>query len=276
MGKRRTQEAAVAHRSSGAASTLRLEGLTKQFARAGQEPLLAIQDIALQVGSNEFVALLGPSGCGKSTIFNVIAGLIPPTAGRVLIDNDDITGETGHVGYMFQKDLLLRWRTVLRNMTLGAEVQGVDRSAAESEALQLLDRLGLQGRERSYPAQLSGGMRQRVAFGRTLMCHKNLLLLDEPLGALDAQTREYMQEWLQQIWSEFQKTVLLVTHDLDEAIFLADRIYVLAAHPGRVEREITVALPRPRNMETRLSPEYGRLRAELYELIREEEGEDAR
>jgi ABC-type nitrate/sulfonate/bicarbonate transport system ATPase subunit len=276
MGRRRAQEADVAHRSSGAASTLRLEGLTKQFARAGQEPLLAIQDIDLQVGSNEFVALLGPSGCGKSTIFNVIAGLIPPTTGRVLIDNDDITGETGHVGYMFQKDLLLRWRTVLRNMTLGAEVQGVDRSAAESEALQLLDRLGLQGRERSYPAQLSGGMRQRVAFGRTLMCHKNLLLLDEPLGALDAQTREYMQEWLQQIWSEFQKTVLLVTHDLDEAIFLADRIYVLAAHPGRVEREITVELPRPRNMETRLSPEYGRLRAELYELIREEEGDDSR
>jgi ABC-type nitrate/sulfonate/bicarbonate transport system ATPase subunit len=276
MGRRRAQEADVAHRSSGAASTLRLEGLTKQFARAGQEPLLAIQDIDLQVGSNEFVALLGPSGCGKSTIFNVIAGLIPPTTGRVLIDNDDITGETGHVGYMFQKDLLLRWRTVLRNMTLGAEVQGVDRSAAESEALHLLDRLGLQGRERSYPAQLSGGMRQRVAFGRTLMCHKNLLLLDEPLGALDAQTREYMQEWLQQIWSEFQKTVLLVTHDLDEAIFLADRIYVLAAHPGRVEREITVELPRPRNMETRLSPEYGRLRAELYELIREEEGDDSR
>jgi ABC-type nitrate/sulfonate/bicarbonate transport system ATPase subunit len=276
MGKRRAHEADVAHRSSGAASTLRLEGLTKQFARAGQEPLLAIQDIDLQVGSNEFVALLGPSGCGKSTIFNVIAGLIPPTTGRVLIDNDDITGETGHVGYMFQKDLLLRWRTVLRNMTLGAEVQGVDRSAAESEALQLLDRLGLQGRERSYPAQLSGGMRQRVAFGRTLMCHKNLLLLDEPLGALDAQTREYMQEWLQQIWSEFQKTVLLVTHDLDEAIFLADRIYVLAAHPGRVEREITVELPRPRNMETRLSREYGRLRAELYELIREEEGDDSR
>jgi ABC-type nitrate/sulfonate/bicarbonate transport system ATPase subunit len=273
MGDAQAEPQAGAHGSPAGASSLRLEGLTKQFPRAGQKPLLAIQGIDLQVGANELVALLGPSGCGKSTIFNIIAGLLQPTSGRVLIDGQDITGETGHVGYMFQKDLLLRWRTVLRNMTLGAEVQGVDRSAAESEALQLLERLGLQGRERSYPSQLSGGMRQRVAFGRTLMCHKDLLLLDEPLGALDAQTREYMQEWLQQIWSGFQKTVLLVTHDLDEAIFLADRIYVLAAHPGRVKREIRVELPRPRNVETRLSPEYGRMRAELYELIREEEGE---
>jgi ABC-type nitrate/sulfonate/bicarbonate transport system ATPase subunit len=252
-------------------TTLQLDRLTKAYARQGKPPLEAIADLSLHVDTNEFVALLGPSGCGKSTVFNIIAGLLEPTSGRVLIDGADTTGQTGHVGYMFQKDLLLRWRTVLRNMTLGAEVQGMDRRTAEAEALELLGRLGLRGRENSYPVQLSGGMRQRVAFGRTLLCHKDVLLLDEPLGALDAQTREYMQEWLLEIWSQFRKTVLLITHDLDEAIFLADRVYVLTAQPGRLKREIEIPLPRPRSVETRLSTDYAEIRAELYELIREEE-----
>jgi ABC-type nitrate/sulfonate/bicarbonate transport system ATPase subunit len=217
------------------------------------------------------VTLLGPSGCGKSTCFHLIAGLLQPTAGRVFISGQDVTGTVGHVGYMFQKDLLLPWRTVLDNLILGAEVVGADRRVALQEARQLLSRLGLDGTERYYPAQLSGGMRQRVAFGRTLLFHKDLLLLDEPLGALDSQTREYMQEWLMEVWSEFRKTILLISHDLDEAIFLSDRIYVLSRSPGRIKAEIPVDLPRPRSAEIRLSPRYSEIRLQVYRLIREEE-----
>jgi ABC-type nitrate/sulfonate/bicarbonate transport system ATPase subunit len=225
----------------------------------------------LFVKRNEFVTLLGPSGCGKSTCFHIISGLLPPSSGKVFIDGKDVTGSVGHVGYMFQKDLMLPWRTVLNNMILGPEVLGMNQKEALQEARELLSHLGLQGTENYYPGQLSGGMRQRVAFGRTLMFKKNLLLLDEPLGALDSQTREYMQEWLLEVWGDFKETVLLISHDLDEAIFLSDRIYVLSKSPGRVKAEIQVDLPRPRNAETRLSPRYAEIRLQVYRLIREEE-----
>lgn len=252
---------------------LRVERLSKEFRSRDGQVVRAVHDLSFYVNEGEFVTLLGPSGCGKSTTFNIIAGLSEPTAGRVYLRGEDITGRTGFVGYMFQKDLLLPWRTVLGNMTLGAEAQGRDRREARRQALAIIGRLGLQGREHGYPSQLSGGMRQRVAFGRTLLYQKDLLLLDEPLGALDAQTREYMQEWLLEVWTEFRKTVLLISHDLDETIFLSDRIYVLTKQPGRVKAEITVNLPRPRTVETRLSPSYAETRLQVYRLIREEETE---
>ncbi len=252
---------------------LRVENLSKSFVTKDGQLVEALQDLNFHVDAGEFVTLLGPSGSGKSTSFNIIAGLMEPTAGHVYLKGEDVTGKTGHVGYMFQKDLLLPWRTVIGNMVLGAEAQGEDRRKAEQEAMEIIARLGLSGRERAYPSQLSGGMRQRVAFGRTLLFHKDLLLLDEPLGALDAQTREYMQEWLLDVWSQFEKTVLLVSHDLDEAIFLSDRIYVFTRQPGRIKAVIPIDLPRPRTADVRLSPSYARTRLEVYNMIREEETE---
>lgn len=256
-------------------AALRLENVSKVFTFKGQE-IEALRNLTCHVRTNEFVALLGPSACGKTTTFNIIAGLLEPTNGRVYIDGRDVTGETGHVGYMFQKDLLLPWRTVLGNVILGAEALSMDRRDTLREAREIVRRLGLAGFENHYPAQISGGMRQRVAFGRTLLLHKEVLLLDEPLGALDAQTREYMQEWLLDVWEQFRKTVFLVTHDLDEAIFLADRIYVMTCQPGRTKAEIAVDLPRPRQAKVRLSPTYSEIRHLLYELIRAEEAFDWR
>jgi ABC-type nitrate/sulfonate/bicarbonate transport system ATPase subunit len=252
-------------------NALQVENLTRSFILKSGQSLSAVKDLNFYVKPGEFVTLLGPSGCGKSTTFTMIAGLLPPSSGKVVINNHDVTGQTGHVGYMFQKDLLLPWRSVLDNMILGAEVMNQDRKAAREEARELLTRFGLEGTEHFFPGQLSGGMRQRVAFGRTLMFHKELMLLDEPLGALDSQTREYMQEWLLQVWEEFKKTVLLISHDLDEAIFLSDRIYVLSSQPGHVKAEIKVDLPRPRRAESRLSPRYAEIRMQVYKLIREEE-----
>ncbi|MFZ5808404.1 MAG: ABC transporter ATP-binding protein [Chloroflexota bacterium] len=250
---------------------LKTENLTKEYVSKSGTTITAIKNLNIYVKRGEFVTLLGPSGCGKTTTFNIIAGLLSPTRGSVYINNQNVTGKTGYVGYMFQKDLLLPWRTVIGNVLLGVDVLDYDRKKGEVEAVEIISKLGLAGREESYPAQLSGGMRQRVAFGRTLMFHKDLLLLDEPLGALDSQTREYMQEWLMQVWSEFNKTILLVSHDLNEAILLSDRIYVLTKQPGEIKAEIKIDLPRPRGAATRISPQFGEIHYKLNQLIREEE-----
>src|SRR5947207_9741551 len=192
----------------------------------------ALAPITLTIPQGRFVSLIGPSGCGKSTIFNIIAGLIEPSAGRVLIDGVDATGTIGRVGYMLQKDLLLPWRTVVDNTILGMEIQGVPLAQARARALPLLSRYGLAGFEHLYPSALSGGMRQRAALLRTLLFDTDLILLDEPFGALDAQTKLQMQEWLMQLWGDFGKTVLFVTHDVEEAIYLSDEVHVMATRPG--------------------------------------------
>jgi ABC-type nitrate/sulfonate/bicarbonate transport system ATPase subunit len=211
----------------------------------------ALAPITLSIPQGRFVSLIGPSGCGKSTIFNIIAGLLEPTGGRVLIDGIDATGTIGRVGYMLQKDLLLPWRTVLDNVILGMEIQGVPLSEARARALPLLQRYGLAGFEYLYPNSLSGGMRQRAALLRTVVQECEVLLLDEPFGALDALTRAEMQRWLESIWAQFRSTVLLVTHDVREAVYLADRIYVLSPRPGTVVAELAVPLPRPRSLTDR-------------------------
>ena len=192
----------------------------------------------LSIESGRFVSLVGPSGCGKSTLFNIIAGLLEPTEGRVLIDGEDATGTIGRVGYMLQKDLLLPWRTVLDNVILGMEIQGMPLRAARERALPLLQNYGLAGFEYLYPNSLSGGMRQRAALLRTLLFDTDVILLDEPFGALDAQTKLQMQEWLMQLWSDFRKTVVFVTHDVDEAIYLSDEIHVMGTRPGRIDLEL--------------------------------------
>ena len=193
--------------------------------------------------TGRFVSLVGPSGCGKSTLFNVIAGLLQPTEGRVLIDGEDATGTIGRVGYMLQKDLLLPWRTVVDNVILGMEVQGTPRNEARQRALPLLHRYGMSGFEHLYPNSLSGGMRQRAALLRTLLFDTDVILLDEPFGALDAQTKLRMQEWLMQLWGDFRKTVVFVTHDVEEAIYLSDEIHVMGTRPGRILETIPIPSP---------------------------------
>jgi ABC-type nitrate/sulfonate/bicarbonate transport system ATPase subunit len=216
----------------------------------------ALDPVTLSLPQGRFASLIGPSGCGKSTIFNIVAGLLEPTGGRVLIDGADATGTIGRVGYMLQKDLLLPWRTVLDNVILGMEIQGVPLRAARARALPLLQRYGLAGFEYLYPNALSGGMRQRAALLRTLLFDTDVILLDEPFGALDAQTKLQMQEWLMQLWSDFAKTVVFVTHDVEEAIYLSDEVHVMATRPGRIIEVIPVDIPRPRLRTSALSPEF--------------------
>src|SRR6201988_381894 len=228
---------------------------------------LALAPVSLAIAPGRFVSLIGPSGCGKSTIFNIVAGLLAPTEGRVLIDGEDATGTIGRVGYMLQKDLLLPWRTVLDNVILGMEIQGKPLKEARERALPLLRRYGLSGFEYLYPNSLSGGMRQRAALLRTLLFDTDVILLDEPFGALDAQTKLQMQEWLMQLWSDFQKTVVFVTHDVDEGIYLSDEIHVMGTRPGRILESIPVTLARPRIRTSALTPEFLGLKERCMNLL---------
>jgi ABC-type nitrate/sulfonate/bicarbonate transport system ATPase subunit len=235
------------------AAALEIRDLTKRFWHDGQW-LDVLAGVSLHVAPREFVSLVGPSGCGKSTVCNIVAGLIRPDAGTVTILEDGQTAlptvagtpQAGRVAYMQQKDLLLPWRTVLDNAILGLEIQGTPRPEARGEARAMLRRFGLDGFERAYPATLSGGMRQRVALVRTLLCRRELLILDEPFGALDAMTRTAMQGYLLRLREEFGRTVLLITHDVEEAVVLSDRVYVMTARPGRIRAERRSDLPRPR------------------------------
>ena len=228
---------------------------------------LAVDHLSLTIGSSEFVSIVGPSGCGKSTLFNAISGLVRPVSGRVLLDGRDVTGETGHVGYMLQKDLLIPWRTVVGNIVLGAALtRGVTRRDRE-EAASLAVRYGLGEFLDHYPHALSGGMRQRVALMRTLALHADVLLLDEPFGALDAQTRLEMQLWLLSVYQDLNVTVLFVTHDIDEAIFLADRVLVMSGRPGRILSDTPIALPRPRDIDVLTSPSFTEIKRETLRLL---------
>jgi ABC-type nitrate/sulfonate/bicarbonate transport system ATPase subunit len=234
---------------------------------SGRGTFRALDHVSLAVTQGAFVSLIGPSGCGKSTIFNIVAGLIEPSAGRVMIDGEDATGTIGRVGYMLQKDLLLPWRTLTDNIILGMEIRGVRRTAARERALPLLRRYGLAGFESAYPNALSGGMRQRAALLRTLLFDADVILLDEPFGALDAQTRQRMQEWLLTLWSDFGKTVVFVTHDVDEAIFLSDDVHVMATRPGRLVASIRIGLARPRLRAATTSPDFIAVKEHCLDLL---------
>jgi ABC-type nitrate/sulfonate/bicarbonate transport system ATPase subunit len=245
---------------------LQLDNVGMAFATPGGL-FRAVAPLNLAIPTGRFVSLVGPSGCGKSTLFNIIAGLLSPTEGRVLIDGEDATGTIGRVGYMLQKDLLLAWRTVLDNVILGMEIQGKPLSAARARALPLLQKYGLSGFEYLYPNSLSGGMRQRAALLRTLLFDTDVILLDEPFGALDAQTKLQMQEWLMQLWSDFRKTVVFVTHDVDEAIYLSDEIHVMGTRPGRILESIPITLPRPRLRTSSLTPEFIAIKEQCMTLL---------
>lgn len=253
---------------------LEIQNNSKIFKKDGKE-FFALKNASLQIEEGKFVSIIGPSGCGKSTLFNIIAGLIPPTTGNVFLDGKDIVGKNGYVGYMLQKDLLLPWRTILHNVILGLEVKGIRKKEAIDRAMPLLEKYGLGGFENHYPDELSGGMRQRAALLRTLLYDQDIILLDEPFGALDAQTRLMMQEWLLQIWGDFKKTVLFITHDIDEAIFLSDEIYILTQRPGTVKEKVAVPLQRPRNEQTILSQDFIELKKHVLNVLKSDDKKES-
>lgn len=252
---------------------LALENISKVFVTSGGS-FTALAPVDLAIPAGRFVSLIGPSGCGKSTIFNIVAGLEAPTTGRVLIDGNDATGFIGNVGYMLQKDLLLPWRTVLDNVALGMEIRGTPLAEARQRALPLLQRYGLAGFELQYPSVLSGGMRQRAALLRTLLVERDVVLLDEPFGALDAQTKSQMQDWLLQIFAEFGRTVVFVTHDVEEAVYLSDEIHVMVSHPGRVVETLPIDLPRPRARSIVSTPRFVAIKKYCLDLLRLDEQQD--
>jgi NitT/TauT family transport system ATP-binding protein len=257
-----------------AAARIRISArdLSKAFSFDNRE-LLAVDRVSLEVREGEFVALLGPSGCGKSTVLNIIAGLLPATSGAVLIDNEPlIPGRfSPKLGYIFQRDTTYPWRTVSQNIGLGLEIAGVGRSERFQRVRTAVENASLAGFENAFPTMLSGGMRQRVSLMRTLVMEPEILLMDEPFGALDAHTKLDMHRLLLEIWDRQRQTVVFVTHDLSEALTLADRIVLMSARPGRVKEEFAIDFPRPRDaVRLRETPEYAALFSRIWHSLGEE------
>jgi NitT/TauT family transport system ATP-binding protein len=223
-----------------------IEGLTKSFEPTRRQRHLALGDLSLSIGEGEFVSILGPSGCGKSTLLYVVGGFVPPSSGKVVVNGKAVTGPGPDRGPVFQEFALFPWKTVLGNVMYGLLEQGAPKALAESKARALIALVHLAGYEDFYPKQLSGGMKQRVAIARTLAYGPKILLMDEPFGALDAHTRTGLQRELLEIWERDRKTVLFVTHSVEEAVFLSDRVVVLTRSPGRIKAMIDIDLPRPR------------------------------
>ncbi len=242
---------------------LKVDALSKSFdgsARRGSSSRIqAVVDLTFTVAAGEFLTIIGPSGCGKSTLLRMLAGLVQPDAGSIALQGQplpDASARQGRFGYMPQRDALLPWRSVLDNAILGAELAGGSRDAARAEARQLLPLFGLDGFENAWPSELSGGMRQRAALLRTFLAGYDILLLDEPFGALDALTRRMLQQWLLGVRARFSKTILFITHDVDEALLLGDRVLVFSPRPGRIAAQLSVDLPHPRNEDTVLETDF--------------------
>jgi len=250
-------------------ATIELRRLSKVFKAGfrGERDVHALSSVSFTVRHGELTCLVGPSGCGKTTILRIIAGLEQPTSGVVLLDGKSIIAPSRDCGMVFQEFALLPWRTVLENIELGPEIQGVARETRRKVADHYLQLVGLRGFENKYPRELSGGMKQRVAIARSLANDPKVLLMDEPFGSLDAQTRNIMQEELLDIWSKTGKTIVFVTHSVDEAVYLADRVVLLTARPASVREIFEVRLPRPRD---RLHYEFMNMRAEILTALREE------
>jgi NitT/TauT family transport system ATP-binding protein len=251
--------------------TLLVDGVARVFPnRRGGAPTRALEPIDLTVAENDFITVLGPSGCGKSTLLRIVAGLDRPSAGRVLLAGRAVKGPGADRGMVFQSYTLFPWLTVADNIAFGLRERGVPRSQRRDIVAAYVAKVGLSGFESHYPKQLSGGMQQRTAIARALANDPEILLLDEPFGALDNQTRALMQELLLGIWERERKTVLFVTHDIEEAIFLASRVIVMTARPGRIKAEVAVDLPHPRHYTMKTSPDFSTLKARLTEEIRVE------
>ena len=250
---------------------LAFENVTVRFATPSRSVHTVMTDISLAVAAGTFVAIVGPSGCGKSTLLNAAAGLLIPPAGRVRAFGDVLTGVNPHAAYLFQQDALLPWRTVLENVMLGLIFRARPKAEAAAAARRWLARVGLAAFEDRFPHQLSGGMRKRAAIAQAWIINPRILLMDEPFGALDVQTRQIMENELLELWQETRKTVLFITHDLEEAIALADRVIVLSTGPARVKGDYGINLPRPRDVaEIRLNPDFNAIYRRIWADLRDE------
>jgi ABC-type nitrate/sulfonate/bicarbonate transport system ATPase subunit len=251
-------------------STVSIQGVSRVFDSGRGQRTQALLPVDFEVRDNDFVTILGPSGCGKSTLLRIVAGLDKPSTGRVLVDGTPVTGPSAERGMVFQSYTLFPWLTVARNIAFGLRERGVPEAEQRERVAYFIDKVGLRGFEDHFPKQLSGGMQQRTAIARALVNDPKVLLLNEPFGALDNQTRVLMQELLLGIWESAQKTVLFVTHDIDEAIFMASRVAVFSARPGRIKSDIAVELPHPRHYTVKTSAAFMALKARLTEEIRAE------
>lgn len=237
--------------------------LSKQF-----KQLLVLDEVSLQLYQNEFVCIVGASGCGKSTLLNIIAGLMPPTSGQVLVDGEVVLGPGPDRGMIFQSYSLFPWLTVADNIGFGLQLRSMSQTEKNERIHYFLEVVGLTKFAQAYPKELSGGMKQRVAIARSLANQPEVLLMDEPFGALDAQTKEQMQEFLLTLWQQTHTTILMITHDVEEAIFLGQRIYVMTAHPGRIQQQIPITLPPDRDLEMKLSPDFIEIKKTVIHSLR--------
>ncbi|SHJ92507.1 ABC transporter ATP-binding protein [Tepidibacter formicigenes] len=243
-------------------SKLKVKNLKKYF-----DDNLIIDNISIDLNENEFVSILGPSGSGKSTIFNIVSGLALPDEGNIIINGEDFTGKSGKVSYMHQKDLLMPWRKIIDNVALPLLIKGESKKKSREIVKGYFSIFGLEGFEYKYPFQLSGGMRQRAALMRTYMFSKDIMLLDEPFGGLDAITKSKMHDWLLDVLDSLKATILFITHDVEEAVFLSDRIYILSERPAGIKEEIIVDLPKPRNKEIITSKEFNNIKKYILDIL---------
>lgn len=239
-----------------------IEHITKSFG-----DLLIVDNVSLDLKEKEFVSILGPSGSGKSTIFNIISGLMKPDTGSIYIEDEDFTGKTGRVSYMYQKDLLLPWKKIIDNVAIPLIIKGESKNSAREKVKKYFEIFGLQDFEYKYPHQLSGGMRQRASLMRTYMFSEDIILLDEPFGGLDAITKTKMQSWLLGILDKLNASIFFITHDIEEAIFLSDRIYILSDRPARVKEEIIIDLPKPRDKDIITTNEFNNIKKHILNLL---------
>lgn len=249
---------------------IEIKGLQKVFSGEGDKRVEALAKIDFTIADNEFVSIVGPSGCGKSTLMEIAGGLAEPTDGEILIDDARVNGPHPAVGIVFQQESTFPWRSVLENVEFGLEMRRVSKKERRERAHELIDLVGLQGFKDRYPGDLSGGMRQRVAIARTLVMNPRVLLMDEPFGALDEQTRLILGDELLRIWSQTKATVLFITHSIEEAALLSDRVIIMSARLGRIRKVVPVGLERPRDSTVVSTPEFGHITGEIWETLREE------
>jgi NitT/TauT family transport system ATP-binding protein len=252
------------------ATCIQAKDVSLTFRPKNREPVAALRELSLDVGKGELVSIVGPSGCGKSTFLNILLGLIKPDTGLMQLDGSRISGPGQDRAMVFQEFGLLPWRTVIGNVELGLELKGVESSIRRKRSQELIEMAGLAGFESHYPHELSGGMKQRVGLARALATDPEVLLMDEPFAALDAQTRDLMQAELLQIWERTKKTVIFVTHSIEEAAYLSDRVVVMSARPGRIKQIIAVHLSRPRDYEMRLTSEFNDLKSKIWDVLKDE------
>lgn len=248
---------------------LAVRGLKKEYRTQGRVTAV-FEQINLHIQPRELVCLVGSSGCGKSTLLNIIAGLEPPTQGEILVDGQNVTGRPGSDrGMVFQGYTLYPWLTVAQNVAFGLSLRGLPQAAQRERVFHFLDIVGLTHVADAYPKQLSGGMKQRVAIARAIANEPAILLMDEPFGALDAQTKEQLQQFLLQLWEQTHVTILMITHDVEEAIYLSQRIYIMQAHPGRIAQDLPIALPSARTLDIKLSPEFVAIKRQVLQALRQ-------